>query len=384
VESLTIRVIVDDQLEQFSRVVGAVYQAALDVSSWDDALLLFIETYAPLYWDVAFLAWEQAPDPGARFVAAASVAPHARELYAAHFAGRNPWSRRIASQPIGIVIDTDEICPREELYGSELYQMFLSKWSLKRALAVVLDKNGAERLALVIAGPEGQDVEGLARGLRLLAPHLQRAVRISHTIATAQLRAGAAEVSLAMDPSGVVALNANLGIVNANPRARTLIDGTTIALRQGKWTFADRHAQAQLSSLVASTHDHSVAFNITNSAGETLSVLGVRIQTQVAGTLDGFLTGASILLTITGQSYTPMIPLNHLTAWYGLTPTEAVLAAALAQGETISAFAVRRGVTENAVRFVLKGVLRKVEAPDQARLVVALKTLPLRDLEPGT
>jgi DNA-binding CsgD family transcriptional regulator len=374
----------NSELEKFSKVVGAVYQAALDVTSWDDALLLFIETYAPLYWDIAFLAWEQAPDPGARFVAAASVAPHARELYAAHFAGRNPWSKRIASQPVGIVIDTDEICPREELHASELYQMFLSKWSLERALAVLLDKSGTERLALVIAGPDGQDVNGLSRGLRLLAPHLQRAVRISHTIATAQLRAGAAEISLAMDPSGVVALGPNLVVMNTNPRARSLIDNVTISLRSGKWTFHDRYAQAQLLSLAANSQDHSVAFNISSANGETLSVLGVRIQTQVAPTLDGFLTGASILLTITGQSYAPVIPLNHLTAWYGFTPTEAVLAAALSSGETIAAFAVRRGVTENAVRFVLKGVLRKVDVPDQARLIVALKALPLRDLEPDS
>lgn len=372
-----------DSLATFSGVVGAFYEAALDASSWDDALLMFVQAYAPLYWDVAFLAWEKAPEPGARFVAAANVAPHARELYAAHFAGRNPWSQRIATQLLGRVVDTDDICPREDLYASELYQVFLSKWSITRALAVVLDRAQNDRLALVIAGPEGRDVEGLARGLRLFAPHLQRAVRISHTIATAQLRAGAAEISLAMDPSAVVALASNLHIINANPRALSLIEQGVVSLRSGVWAFNERGAQFQLTKLASSPQSQSIAFNIAGLDNEILSVLAVRVQPKVADTLDGFVQGAAILLTITGKKFTPTIPLDHLAAWYEFTPTEALLAAALADGETVSAFAIRRGVTENAVRFILKGVLRKVDVADQARLVLALRALPLHDLTSG-
>lgn len=371
-----------DDLDTFSHVVGAIYQAALDSASWDDALLLFVDTYAPLYWDVAFLAWEKAPLPGARFVAAASVAPHARELYANHFAGRNPWSRRIATQPIGRVVDTDDICPRDELYASELYQMFLSKWSLKRAMAIVLDKKQDERLALVIAGPEGQDVENLRRGLRLFAPHLQRAVRISHTIAHAQLRAGAAEVSLAMDPSAVVALNKDLGIININPRGHALVERGLAVTQNGHWLFRDRAAQSKLLSLVSASPASSVAFNLEGPNQEAMSVLGIRIHTQAVGTLDGFLEGATILLTITGKEFAPTIPLDHLAAWFGFTPTEALLAASIANGATIGEFALRRGVTINAVRFILKGVLRKVDVADQARLVVALRVLPIRQASP--
>ena len=106
-------------------------------------------------------------------------------------------------------------------------------------------------------------------------------------------------------------------------------------------------------------------------------MLAVRIATQWTTALDGFVDGAAILLAIGAKGNAPTIPVDHLASWFGLTPTEARLAAALADGETVQHFARRRGVTDNAVRFLMKGVLRKTGAADQARVVAALRALPI-------
>jgi DNA-binding CsgD family transcriptional regulator len=365
------------EVEKFSQVVGAIYQAALDAASWDDAIVNFVEAYSPPYWDVAFLVWERAPQVGAQFVAAANVSPPARELYAAHFAGRHPWSQRIASQPVGRVVDTDDICPRAELIESELYKHFLSTWSLVRALASILDRSGDRRLAFVVAGPDGQDIEGLRRGVRLIAPHLQRAVRISRTIAQADLRAAGAETSLAHATGGVVSLGADMSVINANPRAREIIAAGAAYVRNGRFRFAQAEANALLDGLALAQRSTSAAFNVTSANGEEHAVLAVRVATQWTKALDGFVEGAAILLAIGAKCDAPTIPVDHLAAWFGLTPTEARLAAALADGETIQHFARRRGVTENAVRFLMKGVLRKTGAADQARVIATLRALPI-------
>jgi DNA-binding CsgD family transcriptional regulator/PAS domain-containing protein len=365
------------EMEKFSRVVGAIYEAALDVSTWDDAIVNFVEAYSPPDWDVCFLVWEQAPKVGAQFVAAANVSPPAREIYAAHFAGRHPWSRRIAQQPIGRVVDTDDICPRAELFESDLYKHFLSTWALVRALAVVLDRNGEKRLAFLVAGPDGKDIEELRRGTRLVAPHLQRAVRISRRIAEADLRASGAEASLAHATGSVVALGADLSVININPRARDYAEAGAASILGGRWRFAQGQAQAELERLASAGGVASAAFNVTTADGEEHAVLAVRIANQRVMALDGFVHGAAILLTIGAKAKAPTIPMDHLAAWYGLTPTEARLASALADGETLQHFARRRGVSENAVRFMLKGVLQKTGAPDQARVVAALRALPI-------
>jgi DNA-binding CsgD family transcriptional regulator len=97
--------------------------------------------------------------------------------------------------------------------------------------------------------------------------------------------------------------------------------------------------------------------------------------------LAGFVHGAAILLTLAQKPRAPAIPVEHLAAWYGLTPTKARLAAALADGATVASIAQQRGVTENAVRFILKNILKKTGTPDQARLVAALRALPVARLD---
>jgi DNA-binding CsgD family transcriptional regulator len=366
-----------DELDAFSDVVGCIYQAALDSMPWDEAMVRFVNAYAPPHWDVSFLLWEQAPHRGARFVAAANLAPHAREIYASTFAGVHPWSRRLAPSPIGKIVDTDDICPREELMESDLYKHFLSNWEIVRALAAILDHDEERKLAWVIPGPDNYDISGLRRGMQLMAPHIQRAVRISRRIAEADLRAGAAEASLEMSTAGILALRADMSLVNSNARVETYIRDGTGRVVDGRWRFSNPAANAELDRLCAAPAPASTAFNVTNHDGVEHAVLAVRIAPQSALALDGYVEGASLLVTIGPRSKAPTIPVDHLAAWYNLTPSEAHLAASLADGETVREFAIRRGVTENAVRFLMKGVLRKTGAVDQARLVAALRGLPL-------
>ena len=375
------------EVDALSDVVGSIYEAALDATTWDNAMVRFVNTFSPPRWDVSFLLWERAPHPGARFVAAANLAPHAREIYAATFAGTTPWSKCIAPLPIGRIVDTDEICAREELMESQFYKHFLANWSMVRAQVATLDREGEHRLAWVIPGPDGYDLTKLRRGMRLVAPHLQRAVRISKRIAEADIRASAAEAGLALSVAGILTLRQDLTIINSNPRLQTYIDAGAGRVAQGKWRFTEAEANAELVRLAASPPPASAAFNVRGADGGEHAVLAVRIAPDRVAALDGFLEGASLLVTIGAKGKAPTIPVDHLAAWYGFTPSEALLAAALVDGETIRDFAVRRGVTENAVRFLMKGVLRKSGAPDQARLVAQLRALPLLpapDLQAGS
>jgi DNA-binding CsgD family transcriptional regulator len=367
-------------LEAFNEVVGGIYQAALDAQTWDEALTRFISHYAPPLWGANFLLWERPPELGARFVASANLAAHAREIYATNFAGANPWSRALSGVPLGRVVCTDDLCSREELFESALYKHFLSNWQMTRALVATLDRDGRARLAWVMPGPDGQDLTHLQRGMRLLAPHIQRAVRISRRIAEADLRAGAAEASLALCVSGIFALRDDLSIVNANPASRSFIEDGAGRIADGRWTFAERAAQAELERLAGAATPASAAFTARNREGDEHAVIAVRIPAQSAFALDGYVEGASILMTVGAKGKAPSLPVDHLAAWYGLTPAEATLAASMADGQTVREFAIRRGVTENAVRFLMKGVLRKTGAADQARLVAALRGLPMASL----
>jgi DNA-binding CsgD family transcriptional regulator len=362
--------------DALSDLIGRVYESAIDPSRWDDTLALTAAMLGPAEWDVAMLLWERSNPPGGRFVAAAGVGPMIREIYCSTFAGRNPWTQRISPQPLGRVVDSFDIMSREELTEHPIYANFLQAWEMERAVGVMLDRHGQERLGLIMPGRPNRDLDGLKRGLRILAPHLQRAVRISRSLGEANLRTDAATSALDHAPVAVVTLGRDLTVMNANDKARALAKAGWINLAGPRFHFLDRNAQRQTLDLTAAEPPATAAFSTEGPDGAQLAVLGARLSHQVAATLAGPIEGAAIVLTIGLGGRAPLLQIDRLGAWYGLTPAEARLAAALAGGATPSGYAQLRNVSINAIRFLLKGIYRKTGVASQAQLVSAIRSLP--------
>lgn len=358
-----------------SELIGRIYECAIDPGQWDDTLAQMVALIGPPEWDVAFLIWERLSPPRCRFIGAAGVSPMAREVYVSTFAGRHPWSRKIFPLPIGSVVDTDDIMPRSELIEHAIYKNFLGAWGIERAVAAVLDRRGSEALALLMPGKPQRELEGLKRGLRLIAPHLQRAARISRTLGEASLREGAAQAALERAPTAIVALTPGLEIVTANGKAQALAESGVIRTAGGRFAFSDGRAQACLVQLAATAPPASAAFK-TRGPRE-LSVLAARLPTQTMRTLDGVVEGAGLVVSIGVDGGAPLLEIDRLGAWFGLTPSEARLVAALAGGDNLQDYAARRNVSMNAVRFLLKGVYRKTGVDSQARLIARIRDLPL-------
>jgi DNA-binding CsgD family transcriptional regulator len=77
----------------------------------------------------------------------------------------------------------------------------------------------------------------------------------------------------------------------------------------------------------------------------------------------------AIALTLTSPSQDADIPLEALIRLFGLTPTEAGLVAALANGSTAEQYAQRRGVSMGTVRVQLKHIHVKTGARRQSELI---------------
>ena len=56
------------------------------------------------------------------------------------------------TSPIGRLIDTYDVVPPEVFRQSGMYQHFLKTWEIDRALAIVLDRQGDEKLGLLVVG----------------------------------------------------------------------------------------------------------------------------------------------------------------------------------------------------------------------------------------
>jgi DNA-binding winged helix-turn-helix (wHTH) protein/DNA-binding CsgD family transcriptional regulator len=347
--------------EALSELIGHIYDCAIDPTQWDDALAHLVSLLSPADWDVAILMWESIAPPRARFVGATGLSSVAREIYSETFAGRSSWSVALAALGPGRVLDTDEIMSRSEFRESPLYKSFLSTWGMELAVAAIIDRQTPDLLGLVMPGPPGRDLEGLKFGLRLLAPHLQRAIRISRCLGEANLRAEAAETALDRAPVAVATLMADLSVVNINAKALALVDSGEVRLRGNVLSFEDPAAQCQLVDLSRAEAPASANFKIVDANGNDVVVLAARIKTQVAPALGGDIEGASIILSIGVGGRAPLLEINRLGDRFGLTATEARLATALAAGDSLRCYAERRHMSMNALRLLLKHIYRKTD-----------------------
>lgn len=365
------------QWELLNELIGRIYECALHPEQWNDTLARIADILCPIGWQSAFMLWESNDPPRADFVAASGLAAGVQEMYQAVYAGTHDWSKRLMSYRNGSVVDTDDLLSRDIFKQTRFAREFLLPWGIDRMVAVLLDRRAGARLGLMMPGPGERDLEELKRGLRVLAPHIQRSVRISHRIASLELAADAAREAANRAPFALISLDADLKVLSANDMARRYERAGAVSLANDRFGFIHPSAQAKLNELVRSTPPSGLAFQALDAKGREHPVLGARVIPQVARPLGGVVEGTAVLITIgSAPGETPVVEINRIAQWFGLTPSEARLALALFEGKTLKDYAALRAVSMNAVRFLLKGVFRKTGATSQAQLVAMLARLP--------
>lgn len=363
--------------EVLNRLIGEIYDSVLHPDRWNETLANITNALCPLSWDAAFILWESSNPPGARFVAATGLAAGVQEIYAAVYAGRHEWSRKMMRYGNGSVVDSYDVMTREEFLQTEFSRNFLAPWGIDRLVAVLLDRRGGERLGLLLPGPGDRDVERLKRGLRTLAPHIQRAMRISDRLATLDLAAGAARAAADAAPFAIFSLDDQLNILAANSRAAAYEKAGVIRLAGDRFAFTHPASQKILLDLVRSPAPTGLAFQALGKGGKECPVLVARITRQSAPQIGSVRLGASLIVTLgSAPGETPVVEVNRVAQWFGLTPSEARLAVALGAGQSVQDYAAQRAISLNAARFLLKGVFRKTGATSQAQLVGMLARLP--------
>ena len=363
--------------EVLNALIGEIYDSVLHPESWNETLARITGTLCPLSWEAAFILWESSNPPSARFVAATGLAAGVQEVYSAVYAGHHAWSRKLMRYGNGSVVDSFDIMTREEFAETEFFRNFLAPWGIDRLVAVLLDRRGGERLGLMLPGPGDRDVERLKRGLRVLAPHMQRAMRISDRIATLDLAAGAARAAADAAPFAIFSLDDQLNILAANARAARYERAGFIRTAQDRFAFTHPPSQKRLLDLVKSPDPAGLAFQTVGDGDRECPVLVARVTRQSAQQIGGVRLGASLIVTLgSSPGETPVVEIDRVAQWFGLTPAEARLAVALAAGDTLQDYAAMRAVSLNAVRFLLKGIFRKTGVTSQAQLVALLARLP--------
>jgi DNA-binding CsgD family transcriptional regulator len=260
----------------------------------------------------------------------------------------------------------------------------LSALRLGRFMSVGIPWEGAERLVLVLHRDcaDRRDFDAEEQGVALqLIPHLRQAVQNQFRFEAARDRADAVERTVDQLRCAVVLVTPGGDVRWANRAAqgimarqdRLWVQGDQLRTTRAEETMTLRRLIARAAAGVQHSSESPEQFLVLGGRGngELLQIMIHAVQVDRPRS-SAENTGPLVLLILSEPCATPELPADALAELFGLSRTEAGLAAALYRGISLNEYAERRGVTVGTARFQLKQVLAKTGAHRQGNLIQQL------------
>ena len=370
----------DDQ-QRLSDLIGVLYDAAVNPSLWECA----IERAA--YFVGGTGAALICKDVGARNAVAQHEFGFQRlpvALFEPIYAAAEPHFLGDIEQPIA----TTDLIPFGELRRTELYRQWARPQGLVDFISAVLDRT---TISSAIFGVFRHERNGLVddrarRQMRLIAPHIRRAVLIDRMF---EFKAG--EVATFVDAldglsTGMYLVAAEGRLLHANAAGRATLDaGDILRSIGGRLVAADARVQRTLRDVFAAAGQGDAALGIKGIAVSLTGKDGVRYVahalplTSGARRRAGLDRAAAAALFVRRAALVASSASQVIGETFKLTPTELRVLLAITEVGGIPEVATAFGVADTTVRTHVNRLFEKTGATRQADLVklVAGYTTPL-------
>ena len=381
--------VIVNQPDIFDRLLLSLNQAMLDDADWPAASALIDEACGTagneliVGWDVEggvhiSVAWFCHRDQRCQ--------DHEREYFDVYHPldERIPRLRRL---PDSRLVRVADLYTDQELKTSPAYNEWLRHFGAQNGLNVRMDGQDGSRIVLATADPvKGSSWDATQIGtIERLLPHIRHFVQVRQAMAAADALGNSLGGMLDNDRLGVIHLDWRGRIANANDRALDILrlgDGLTAGSEGvlGTWLPADTtRFERLLARALPPTGRQGTGGSMTVRRLSGLPSLALHV-TPVAGFQTTFRPRdvAALLLVVDPVSrlrVDPRLVANTL----GLSAAESQVAISLAEGRGVRDTAVATGRTENAIRFHLKRIYRRLgisSQTDLVRLVLSLSDLP--------
>lgn len=312
------------------------------------------------------------------YVASQSMAPHLDAFMRDGWTELNTRSARaIALGHPGFLTDLD-VYSAAELETEPIYRGFLRPRGMGWGAGLYIPLATGDILAFGLerstdSGPlESRYMEALER----LRPHIVRAATISAQLGLEKTRAGADMLETLGLPAAILGGQGQLLVCN-----RQMEGLIPDVIRDGsaRIQIADKKADAQLEAALAAFalgngRGSAQSFPIADRDRRTSAV--VHLLPAKGAALDIFSRIHSVLVVIPlSASNAP--PAKMLQAMFDFTPSEARIAAALAEGRSIDAIGEDFGIARETVRSHLRSIFAKSGVSKQSALVRLLLSVTL-------
>ena len=304
--------------------------------------------------------------------------------YFGRFARINPLADAIAPLPAGAFLIDWQVIQKPRLMRSEYYNDFLLRRDIHGVLGLMVWRQGAEAAIINLTRPPASG-EFLPEHANLLAPfmpHLRRAVSLAEQLPDPRGQTKGFDAALAAWRAAILVLDGTGRILYSNVAAdRVLSAQDGLRAAHGVVAATDPATTRQLNALIgrATAGDIPTGGTIavprpSGSRAYALQVTPCRPERSGL-----FPSRARVVLTIVDLDAESGPDREMLRALFGLTGSQASVAAMLARGRDLRDIARTLGISLYTVRRHLADVMAKTDTNSQVGLVHLLSRLSRAD-----
>ena len=372
--------------DTISRLIGSIYDCAIDPERW---LATMGEISAAARFMSCVLLVVEVGAPIARFHKSWGIDPADLRHYETEYAD-DPTAIFLHSLA-NPACDPDEPVVFRQVFDdatlsrSRVFQDWTSRLGMVNSIATVA-LQAADRIG-IISGGRHRDV-GLITDheiamMRLLAPHVRRAVTISDLLDMRAIEAKALTATLDALPVGVVLVGADARILHANTSAEAMFEsGSAISSIGGRLMAAEPHRAQPLADAIsraglAGSGGAAVRLDGPEGAPTLAHVLPLSLGDTAKQLMPRAM--AAVFITTAGARRSGGA-LSTVADTFGLTAGEGRVLQHVASGASTKEAAVALGISENTAKTHLSRIFEKTGVSRQAELVALLARLtpPIR------
>lgn len=365
-----------DETEAVAALIGDIYDAALEPPLWPGVLAKLAGFVgggqaATIYWkDAASKSGDSYYDTG--------VHPNYRRLYFDKYIKLDPTTTGYFFARVGDVVDVASVMSYEEFLHTRFYREWARPQGWIDCVNAILDKSVTSHAMFGVFRHQrdGFVDEGVRRRMRLLAPHVRRAVLIGKTIDLKEAQIASLADTLDTISAAMFLVEATGRIVHANAAGHAMLaEGSALHALDRKLAAHDPGNDRALHDtfLAAANGDASIglkgiAVPLTARDGERL-VAHVLPLTSGARRRAGNAYSAVAAVFVHRAALDIPSPPEAIAKTYQLTPTELRVLLAIVEIGGVPEVAEALGVAETTVKFHLRHLFEKTDAKRQADLV---------------
>ncbi len=363
-------------VEKTTALIGDIYDAALDASLWPEVLGK-VRDYV-VGSGAALFSKDVSSRGGNVYYDDGSMSPHYKQIYFEKYVKLDPASTGHYFADLEQPVSTVDLLPYEEFVETRFYKEWAQPQGLVDFVSAPLEKSPT---SVAMFGVFRKERDGLVddetrRRMRLIAPHVRRAVLIGRVIELKAAEANASADVLDGIRAGMFLVDEAARIVHANVSGFAMLtEGAVLRAVAGKLVANEPAAQQALSETFAAAGNGDAAVGTKGIAIPLSARDGTQYVCHVLPLTSGARRRSSRAyaavagLFVQRAIFEDRSPPELIARVHRLTPSELRVLLAVVQVGSVSETAEVLGLSEATVKTHLHRVFGKTGTSRQADLV---------------